>query len=274
MARTMLPAPRRLATAIIAISATVLLLAAFFASPLILLLIDKTLHVDWTHLSEISQTYDAASALLAGIAVGGVAASLAIQVRQVRISQIQAARLMHLDLMKMLTADPVLRSTSPTAIGVTEEQWRRSIYTNLFFKYLEMGFTIGHISEESLRLHFSIQFKLGHVREFWARNRETYRTDADRRGPQRFFAIVDQQYTMALDREGPQWIVDQPPGDRHEEVSASQASHGTRRRGEVLGSIAGFVVGSILTGAMTRRRARRANSPDPDRTGRIGARDR
>jgi hypothetical protein len=241
------------ATVVAIVTGTGLLLVGFFASPLILLLIDRAFDADWTRLANIGQTYGAASALLAGLAVGGVAASLAMQVRQVRISQIQAARMMHVELMQMLTADPVLRSTSPAAIGVSEDQWRRSIYTNLFFKYLEMGFLIGHISEESLRQHFAVQFRLEHVREFWRHTRETFRTDADRGGPRRFFQIVDEQYQHSLDADESLWTVTPPANVPTLPIVQNPQTTVVR---EALSLALGLLVGSAISGVVAKSRRR------------------
>jgi hypothetical protein len=226
-------------------AATAVLLVGFFVSPLLLLLIDRWISVDWSRLSEISPAYDAASAFLAGLAVAGVAVSLVMQVRQIRISQVQAARLMHLELMRMLTADPALRATSPAAVAVTPEEWRRSIYTNLFFKYLEMGFEIGHISEEALRQHFAAHFRLAHARDFWRRTAETFRVDADRRATRRFFQIVDEEYRSAAGGPAPATGM----------VDATQAPAPSRWQRQIL------VIGvSLLAGVaigVTRSRQRR-----------------
>jgi hypothetical protein len=196
---------------------TALLLLGFITSPLLLVLIDHGVSVDWSRLSEIGQAYDAASALLSGFAVVGVAVSLLMQVRQMRISQVQAARMMHLELMRTLTADPTLRATSTSAVGVSRSRWRRNIYTNLFFKYLEMGYQIGHISEESLRQHFAAQFQLAHAREFWRRNGDTFRVDADSRATIRFLNIVQEEYSRSLER------AQQPPSHGHRATVAFAA---------------------------------------------------
>jgi hypothetical protein len=94
--------------------------------PLLLLAIDRWVILDWPRLSEIGQAYDAASALLAGVAVVGVAISLLMQLRQIRISQVQAARMMHMELMRMLTSDPLLRLTSSSAVDVSEQSGART----------------------------------------------------------------------------------------------------------------------------------------------------
>jgi hypothetical protein len=241
----------QIAIAIVIVTGTGLLLVGFFASPLILFLIDKSFTADWTRLGNIGQTYDGMSALLAGLALGVVAASLTLQVRQVRISQMQAIRTQQLELLKMLIDDPALRTTSPSAIGVTDEQWRRTIYMNLFFKYLEMGFSVGDISDESLRQHFSGQFQLEHVREFWLRARETFRIDADGRTSRRFFHIADEQYRKSIDHDDP---LRPPP---HPSTTATDNEVQPRRtvqQRDVTNVAIGLAVGAAVVGVLVARR--------------------
>lgn len=235
---------RRLAMGATLSIGAALLLVGFAASPLLLLAIDRWVILDWPRLSEIGQAYDAASALLAGVAVVGVAISLLMQLRQIRISQVQAARMMHMELMRMLTSDPLLRLTSSSAVDVSEQEWRKNIYTNLFFKYLEMGYEIGHISEVSLRQHFAGQFRLTHAREFWRRVGDTYRVDAATKATRRTYKIVEEEHRRALGRPGIDLAPTKqvPPG----EIAAPDNGRACGRRTAARCVIAGVGVGAGL----------------------------
>lgn len=48
--------------------------------------------IDWIRLSDVGQTYGAASALVAGIALVGVVISIVLQMRSLAVSRIQMAR--------------------------------------------------------------------------------------------------------------------------------------------------------------------------------------
>jgi hypothetical protein len=264
---------RRLAISVTVTAGAALLLLGFAASPLLLLALDGWVILDWSRLSDIGQAYDAASALLAGVAVVVVAVSLLMQVRQIRISQVQAARMMHLELMRMLTSDPLLRFTSPSAVGIDEEEWRKNIYTNLFFKYLEMGYEIGHISEESLRQHFTGQFRLIHAREFWRRVGGTFQVDADRKATRRFYDIVEEEHRRALARPEP-GIAVRPtkPGPAGEGIAAQPGRPGSARRRSVLrcvvvGAGAGFVAGTAIQRWMSHRWRRGSTQPQEVHSG-------
>jgi hypothetical protein len=67
-------------------------------SPLALTYLNVKKSTDWDRLSDIGQTYGAASALLAGLALTGVAASLFFQAREAKATREQALRALHGDL--------------------------------------------------------------------------------------------------------------------------------------------------------------------------------
>ncbi len=174
------------------------LLAALAGSPLVLILIDHRITANWSDVGNIGQAYGAISALLSGIAVGGVALSLLMQAHQTRIDQARGMRVSQLELMKVLLEDPSLRPVSPIANAYPGPAWRKSIYLNLMFKYLEMGYEIGYFSETSIRTHTTNYFQIEHAREWWGRARDDYRPDAHSRRLRRFLRIVDEQYAKAV----------------------------------------------------------------------------
>ena len=64
--------------------------------------------IDWIRLSDVGQTYGAASALVAGIALVGVVISIVLQMRSLAVSRIQMARAFHFDLIKFSIENPQL----------------------------------------------------------------------------------------------------------------------------------------------------------------------
>ena len=108
-----------------------------------------------TRMSEVGQAYGGPSALLAGIAMIGVTAALAFQIRQFKTGQAIETRKMQIELMRMLVDDPSLRPVSPTYRGVGSDERRRAIFSNLMVKCLELGYEIGYVSRESLELDLS-----------------------------------------------------------------------------------------------------------------------
>jgi hypothetical protein len=127
-------------------TAFLLVVIGLVASPLaVALMADQAGGGDWDRLSKVGEAYGAPSAILSGLAVVGVAISLIVQTRQLRAAQIQGMRVMQLELMRMLLDDPALAAVSPTSLGVSQEQWRREIYLNLLFKYLELGYATKYV---------------------------------------------------------------------------------------------------------------------------------
>jgi hypothetical protein len=77
---------RRLATGATVTAAGLGGLALILLSPLALSWLDTLAGVNWSRLSEIGQTYGAASAILATLAFGGVAVSVFLQAQQIKTS--------------------------------------------------------------------------------------------------------------------------------------------------------------------------------------------
>src|SRR5207249_17958 len=96
--------PKNLLIWALAVAGAIVLAAA---SPVVLLPLSAT-SFDWTRLGDIGQAYGAASAILAGVALIGVALSLLLQSRQHRAETISAARERHLEIVKLALKDPAL----------------------------------------------------------------------------------------------------------------------------------------------------------------------
>jgi hypothetical protein len=74
---------RNIIISFLVIALTAFVLGSILLSPLLLRQIAKLGGVDWAKLSNIGQTYGAASAILSALAVGGVAISLFLQANRV-----------------------------------------------------------------------------------------------------------------------------------------------------------------------------------------------
>lgn len=191
------PAVTRVAGLTVAAIAAMLV---FIASPrLILEAVTLTSGSDLNQMSEAGQAYGGMSALLSAFAVLGVTGALAVQIRQEKTAQAQGIRIMQLDLMRMLIEDPKLKPP-PHNLASTdpEEKRRRSIYTNLILKYLELGYEIRYFTEKSLRHELAEQFESYHVREFWDHNRQ-HRMHAAANKPQRRFVVIADEVWLAAE---------------------------------------------------------------------------
>jgi Family of unknown function (DUF6082) len=148
-------------------------------------------------MANVGEAYGAPSALLAGVAMIGVTAALVFQIRQFKTGQAIEMRKMQIDLMRMVMDDPALRPTSPNYPDLSTEERRRAIYSNLMFKYLELGYEIGYVSRESLELELSEQFRIDEIGEMWRKARRQFAASASNRGQRDFVDIADRSLAAA-----------------------------------------------------------------------------
>jgi len=127
-------------------------IAAIVLSPLLLIQLNDLGGINWSRLSEIGQTYSAASAILATFAPVAVAISLFVQIRQVRASQIHVVRELHGELMRMALEDPNLYFASWGPAWVASvPNLRQHLYTNLVMNYFHMAYEVGIYGEPVIR---------------------------------------------------------------------------------------------------------------------------
>src|SRR5215469_10209706 len=100
---------RKAARVTVILLAGLIVLALVAASPLALRSLGSLRDWNWLRLSYIGQTYGAASALLTGLALIGVAGSIIIQARAVNAGRDQSSREHHMHLIEMGLKDPVFQ---------------------------------------------------------------------------------------------------------------------------------------------------------------------
>ena len=124
-----------LASALIAIAVFVVALVAL--SPLALRELSSIHGVYWPQLSDIGQTYGAASALLTGLALIGVAGSIVFQVRAIRVSREQAMREQHAHLIEMALTDPIYQRAWGGLHDIygSTDKYRQHGYINLIVSF-------------------------------------------------------------------------------------------------------------------------------------------
>jgi Family of unknown function (DUF6082) len=133
------------------------------------------------------------STLISSIALVAVAASLLIQARQLRASQLQAARTAQFDFMKMQFDNPELASV------VFGNQFRAEVsLMNWYVKYMELSYLLKTISKESIIIQAALLFSGKYAREWWNLARDVYKAEAAGRLEREFFAILDGAYEKAV----------------------------------------------------------------------------
>ncbi|WP_051744942.1 DUF6082 family protein [Streptomyces yerevanensis] len=153
---------------------------------------------DWQRVGNVAQAYGAVSALIAGLALAGVGASLVFQARESKANREQGMRTAHTELMRMAMTDPSLMACWGRLDGnASEESRRQHLYLNLVVSHWEMMFELGALSEGHLRQGADSIFSTVPARRFWAASRMARRDAASTRRARRFHQLVDERYVAA-----------------------------------------------------------------------------
>lgn len=246
------------------VGAAALALAAVLLSPFALGLLNVR-GVDWDRLSAIGQTYGAASALLSGLALGGVALSVLLQVTANRRDRIQLARGLHLELTRMALDDPTLLECWGGA--PVEEDERQLVYINLIVSYWQARWDTGASGEAEIRRFAADLFKAEIGRRFWRRhgaNRIAGQAGSRRR--RRPLHLMDQEYRRAIALGPPE-----RPARAAPEPPATSAGTGRNTQLAVAAVALGATAAGVLLGRRLGRRQRvsrpvsRPGRPSPPR---------
>ncbi|MEV4006968.1 DUF6082 family protein [Actinomadura sp. NPDC049753] len=191
----------------------------------------------WERLSFIGQTYGAASALLAALALIGIAATLIFQAYDTRIAREEARRIAIAELLKMAMDDPALdEAWGPVPADADRKARRQLMYINMILSEWQMSFETKALPEKRLRAISREMFSGRPGRAFWEEARQVRMGTAGSRRARRFHEILDEEYGLAP----------VPPPERPQ----------ARRRWRFLaGSAAGvLVMAPLVRRAITRRR--------------------
>ncbi|TDB80272.1 DUF6082 family protein [Micromonospora sp. KC721] len=180
--------------------AVLTMLAAVLFSPIGLLWIGERPGYDWPLLGNVGEAYGAASAILAGLALIGVAASLVIQAREAKAAREQALRGLHTDLLKMAIDDPgLLECWGPIEQSTDLDWFRKHVYANLIVSHWQLMWEVDVLSEPHLEVLADQFFKGAIGRRFWTEARGPRMKAETSRRARRFTIVVDRSYQAAID---------------------------------------------------------------------------
>ncbi|MBM2621322.1 hypothetical protein JIG36_38055 [Actinoplanes sp. LDG1-06] len=121
---------------------------------------------DWHQLSEVGQAYGGISAILSGLAFCGIAGSLLLQWRQVRLTQTMVLRQRHFELSMIAIDDP--RMAVPLQAGKPDVEARRLMVLNQWVAYWSTLWEIGNIDPPTLRSLFDGVFREDLAMDWWS----------------------------------------------------------------------------------------------------------
>lgn len=218
-------------------------IALVLLSPLILRQLGSFNGVEWANLSNVGQTYGAASAILSAVALLGVSLSLLVQARQAYTERIKITRERHMEMLKIILEEPDTYHPVTTTTRQSEVEARRAIFSNMWMNYARIGFGVGVLSEDDVRNDIMRPaFKSAPMREHWAGARRYWkgRYIEDRR-ERLFVKIVDDEYLKAL-ASGPPRVPD-VEGNSRIPINGHVAGG---RTGAAAGALAGICIGIIV----------------------------
>lgn len=150
----------------------------------------------WNELSNIGQAYGGISAILSGLAFCGVAGSLLLQWRQVRLTQLMTLRERHFELVKLAIEDPGLALSRPSGMDpATGRQW---MVINLWVAHWAMQWDARMLTGRSLFVVFEELFRMNAgALEWWVACGAHWDSDPDRRR-RAFMRIADEAYRAVV----------------------------------------------------------------------------
>ncbi|MET7333316.1 DUF6082 family protein [Nonomuraea sp. NPDC005650] len=242
------PAARRrfarrllIALAVISIMAGILL-----GAPFLLLRVGRTDRESWAMLSDIGEAYGGVASVFGMLALVGVAASLVLQSREAAANRELAQRTIHTDLLIKALDDPALRACWGPSFHNDDERDREHLYTNLIVSFWRSMFEIGKITEVQLHALAGELFAGAPGRRYW--------TVAGPHQGARYVTKRDRRFVQILNRAYAEASIGDPQTRTNPEPVMREM---TRDRSAMAALGAGFIVGVLISGAVSVVRRRR-----------------
>ncbi|MEO3799706.1 DUF6082 family protein [Nonomuraea sp. B1E8] len=154
-------------------------------------------------MSDIGETYGAASAVLSALALIAIGASLFLQAREMKFSREEAERAHHFQLLQLQIENPVLSGAMHRADSGLDP--RLHLYLNLVLSYWEMLFRVGQMHEPVLQEYARHDFLGTEVgRRFWEGTRGRRLALAKDRRSKQFVTVIDRAWRQTVETQGTQ----------------------------------------------------------------------
>jgi hypothetical protein len=209
--------------------------------------------IEADQLQRLSDTGQAASAILSAIALMGIAGSLYFQMQQTRAAQVAAARGMRVQLLQFAIESPQFLHVWGADPKRPIRDRQETAYISMVLAYNKTSYMLGLLTDYELREYCQLIFTHKSFRDFWHGARLTYLNDHFR-DSRRFAGIVDAVYQSSLHEQpssgGPLTVDSGPPGQ-------------VWKSGVVAASV--FAVGVAVGAVLTRRPTGRTPPASPPR---------
>jgi hypothetical protein len=187
---------QRISSAIVISFVALILIVGIIFSPIALQHLAAH-RFNWAQLSNVGQSYGAASAILSALAIIGVSFTLIVQARQSKENRTYYIREMHTDLLRIGMADERLLEAWGNIRVPDGFDRDLAVYVNLILNYFSSLYETGTASSEEIRQHASIIFDGAVGREYWKANRHIWLGYG--RGRRKQLAeIIESEYRYSL----------------------------------------------------------------------------
>lgn len=199
-----------------AIGALLLIMLGVAASPAVLTRVfAEDSETELRRLSYIGQTYGAASALVASIALVGIVVSIVLQGRESRITRDHALRALHIDLLRLGISDDIyLQCWGGFASTEDNNVKRQHIYVNMILEHWRLMYELGALGERQLNQTARQLLQAAPARRFWAEARAARRAATTSSTTRRFNDLIEEAYDWAGTENSPDTVEASPPMDR------------------------------------------------------------
>jgi hypothetical protein len=245
---TAAPTVRRLAFVTGTAVAALLIITLVALSPLALEKLGLIKGANWERLSNIGQTYGAASALLTALALLGVAGSILFQARAIRVDRAQSSGELQLHLAEMSMDDPVYQrcwAVDPASYP-TRDGWRQQVFLNLVFSYWERDFVMGGITEYTVRALLMDVFRGEAARRFWATVHEARMAYSKNWANRQFCQVANEEYYKAVSG-GPPAVPAEGEAPEQERIRGLHHDSVVSGAALLLGAACGTLLGRLLS---------------------------
>lgn len=133
--------------------------------------------------------------LISSVALIGVALGLLLQARQLRASQIQIVRSLHVEFIKMGLDKPFLGAAIESEID--PDDLSNAAYLNSYLTFLQVGYSLKTIPKDLISYHAQRAFEMEFARVWWAWARKSYEIGAATKRDREFFVLVDSEFKNA-----------------------------------------------------------------------------
>ena len=222
------------------------MVAAILVSPyLVAIAIQQP--TDISSLSEVGQAYGGVSAILSGIAILSVAATLAMQSYHVKVARVFAERQAHFNLMVLAFENPDLCALPDPLpeCGVTP---RQAMFTNLWMGYWYGIWDVGDATDEAIQLLVSNMFKNRISRNWWGAVRGDWGVGQGK-DSEKFHSLVNSEWHRASAYFDQLDACDTP--------AAATSEHALPHRSDHTILLAGSAVCAVAVGAVLWRQRSR-----------------